>query len=219
MAANGVGSHEAFLPSEVLQAVLTMRSSDAESKKKAAAYLESFQKSVRHFLRAHSSAWEACLILNHCHSSDKRLDHDHHHPQVRGRTRSQGVRRDNPQGQGKWDPTASARRPATFDRLTAHPQITYDLATQVPAAEHAAVRTQILELLKLYAPGPKPIRIQLCVCLAILAIQMLEWKDVLPLVVSSLGEQPESHACILDFLRVLPEEVTEGRRTNLSVCG
>lgn len=52
MAANGVGSHEAFLPSEVLQAVLTMRSSDAESKKKAAAYLESFQKSVRHFSRA-----------------------------------------------------------------------------------------------------------------------------------------------------------------------
>lgn len=89
----------------------------------------------------------------------------------------------------------------------------------MPAAEHAAVRTQILELLKLYAPGPKPIRVQLCVCLAILAIQMLEWKDVLPLVVSSLGEQPESHACILDFLRVLPEEVTEGRRTNLSVCG
>lgn len=108
------------------------------------------------------------------------------------------------------------RHPRPTNRL---PQITYDLATQVPATEHAAVRTQLLGLLKLYAPGPKPIRVQLCVCLAILAIQMLEWKDVLPLVVSSLGEQPESHACILDFLRVLPEEVTEGRRTNLSVCG
>lgn len=48
---------------------------------------------------------------------------------------------------------------------------------------------------------------------------MRDWKDVLPVVVSSLGNQVESHACILDFLRVLPEEVTEGRKINLTVCG
>lgn len=89
----------------------------------------------------------------------------------------------------------------------------------MPAEEHPAVRAQLLELLQLYASGPRPIRVQLCVCLAILAIQMTQWKDVLPLVVSSLGNQPESHACILDFLRVLPEEVTEGRKISLSVCG
>jgi hypothetical protein len=63
------------------------------------------------------------------------------------------------------------------------------------------------------------VRVQLCVCLAHLAIQMREWKDVLPLVVSSLGNNVESHACILDFLRVLPEEVTEGRKITLTVCG
>ncbi len=82
-----------------------------------------------------------------------------------------------------------------------------------------AVRNQLLELLQLYAPGPKPIRVQLCVCLAILAIQMKDWKDVLAVVVSSLGSQVESHACILDFLRVLPEEVTEGRKITLTVRG
>lgn len=82
-----------------------------------------------------------------------------------------------------------------------------------------AVRNQLLELLQLYASGPKPIRVQLCVCLAILAIQMKEWKDVLAVVVSSLGNQVESHACILDFLRVLPEEVTEGRKITLTVRG
>ena len=82
-----------------------------------------------------------------------------------------------------------------------------------------ALRTQILVLLKKYAPGPKPVRVQLCVCLAILAIQMQTWKDVLPTVVASLGNDVESHACILDFLRVLPEEVTEGRKITLSVCG
>lgn len=56
-------------------------------------------------------------------------------------------------------------------------------------------------------------------CLAILAIQMRTWKDVLQTVVSSLGSDVQSHACILDFLRVLPEEVTEGRKITLSVCG
>ena len=46
---------------------------------------------------------------------------------------------------------------------------------------------------------------------------MRDWKDVLPTVVSALGNDVESHACILDFLRVLPEEVTEGRKITLSV--
>jgi hypothetical protein len=55
--------------------------------------------------------------------------------------------------------------------------------------------------------------------LAILAIQMTEWKDVVALVVSTLGNDAASHACILDFLKVLPEEVTEGRKINLTVCG
>ncbi|KAI1327471.1 exportin 1-like protein [Xylariaceae sp. FL0255] len=103
-----------------------------------------------------------------------------------------------------------------FAATTLKGKITFDLQTQVPTSEVAAVRNQLLELLQLYAPGPKPIRVQLCVCLAILAIQMKEWKDVLPVVVSSLGNQVESHACILDFLRVLPEEVTEGRKINLT---
>jgi hypothetical protein len=98
-------------------------------------------------------------------------------------------------------------------------QITYDLSTQVPESDLPALRSQLLVLLKRYAPGPKPVRVQLCVCLAILAIQMREWNDVLPMVVSSLGSDVESHACILDFLRVLPEEVTEGRKINLSVRG
>lgn len=48
---------------------------------------------------------------------------------------------------------------------------------------------------------------------------MTGWKDVVQVVVSTLGSSPESHACILDFLKVLPEEVTEGRKINLTVCG
>lgn len=81
------------------------------------------------------------------------------------------------------------------------------------------LRSQILALLRVFAPGPRPIRTQLCVCLAILAIQMKDWKNVVETVVSALGSDTESHACILEFLRVLPEEVTEGRRITLTVRG
>ena len=44
---------------------------------------------------------------------------------------------------------------------------------------------------------------------------MTEWKDVLQLVGSTLGVQAGD--CILEFLKILPEEVTEGRKINLSV--
>lgn len=97
-------------------------------------------------------------------------------------------------------------------------QITYDIQ-QIPAEAPPVLRTQILELLKVFAAGPRPIRIQLCVCLAHLAIQMIQWNDVLAMVISALGNDPDSHACILDFLKVLPEEVTQGRKINLTVCG
>ncbi|KAI1174392.1 exportin 1-like protein [Nemania sp. FL0916] len=112
----------------------------------------------------------------------------------------------------------SAADPADklFAVTTLKGKITFDLQSQVPPGEIVAVRNQLLELLQLYASGPKPIRVQLCVCLAILAIQMKDWKDVLAVVVSSLGNQVTSHACILDFLRVLPEEVTEGRKITLT---
>lgn len=39
------------------------------------------------------------------------------------------------------------------------------------------------------------------------------------MVVSTLGNSAESLACVLDFLKVLPEEVTEGRKITLTVCG
>ena len=46
----------------------------------------------------------------------------------------------------------------------------------------------MLELLKIYATGPRPIRIQLCVCLAILAVQMTGWEDVVPLGCINIGQ-------------------------------
>lgn len=44
---------------------------------------------------------------------------------------------------------------------------------------------------------------------------MLDWKDPIPFVGSALGSNGSD--CVLEFMRILPEEVTEGRKINLSV--
>lgn len=46
---------------------------------------------------------------------------------------------------------------------------------------------------------------------------MLDWQNVVASVVGALGNDAGSHTCILEFLKVLPEEVTEGRKINLTV--
>ena len=104
--------------------------------------------------------------------------------------------------------------PLLFHLLT--PQIVYDLH-QIPRQSLPDLRTSLIRNLATFHAGPKPIRLQLCVCLANLAIQMIEWKDVLSLVVSTLGTDATTLPCVLDFLRVLPEEVTHGRKINLTV--
>ncbi|KAF1813335.1 ARM repeat-containing protein [Eremomyces bilateralis CBS 781.70] len=102
-----------------------------------------------------------------------------------------------------------------FAAVTLKGKIVYDIH-QIPRDTLPSLRDSLLQALVGYRAGPKPIRTLLCVCLANLAIQMTEWKDVLPLVINSLGKDQESIPCVLEFLHVLPEEVTEGRKVNLS---
>ncbi|PGG98023.1 hypothetical protein AJ80_09592 [Polytolypa hystricis UAMH7299] len=100
-----------------------------------------------------------------------------------------------------------------FAATTLKGKITYDL-DQLPAESVPALRDSILSLLTGFRSGPRPIQTQLCVCLASLAIQMTTWKDVLATVGSALGA--EAGDCVLEFLKILPEEVTEGRKINLT---
>jgi transportin-3 len=89
---------------------------------------------------------------------------------------------------------------------------------QVPRASLPNLRQSLFDLLLKYKDGPKPVRTQLSISLAHLAIQMTEWKDVLPLVISTFsGKGNGATACFLEFLKVLSEEITEGRKINLSV--
>ncbi|KAJ5577526.1 uncharacterized protein N7459_006490 [Penicillium hispanicum] len=100
-----------------------------------------------------------------------------------------------------------------FAATTLKGKIVFDL-DQLPPESVVALRDSVLNLLVAFASGPRPIQTQLCVCLASLAIQMLAWKDVLATVGSALGSSAGD--CVLEFLKILPEEVTEGRKINLS---
>ncbi|KAF2636788.1 ARM repeat-containing protein [Massarina eburnea CBS 473.64] len=102
-----------------------------------------------------------------------------------------------------------------FAATTLKGKIVYDLH-QLPREQLPNLRDSIMRNLATFHAGPKPTRLQLCVCLANLAIQMTEWKDVLALVVATLGSNPSTLPCVLDFLRVLPEEVTHGRKIALT---
>lgn len=101
--------------------------------------------------------------------------------------------------------------------LTAQ-KIVYDLH-QLPPESLIPLRNSIINLLVTYrqGPGTRPIRTQLHVCLAGLAVQMLDWKDVLDFVVAAFGTDPANITCLLEFLKVLPEEVNEAGKYNLSV--
>ncbi|SMR52775.1 unnamed protein product [Zymoseptoria tritici ST99CH_1E4] len=111
--------------------------------------------------------------------------------------------------------TGSTDEAKLFAATTLKGKIVFDFH-QLPKESLAQLRDTLVSVLATYAKGPKPIRTQLCVCLANLAILMLEWKDVLSTVVAALGSDPTGTACILEFLHVLPEEVTEGRKINLT---
>ncbi|KAK4499250.1 hypothetical protein PRZ48_009763 [Zasmidium cellare] len=102
-----------------------------------------------------------------------------------------------------------------FAATTLKGKIVFDFH-QIPRESMPQLRDSLLSIVASYAKGPKPIRTQLCVCLANLAILMLDWKDVLQTVVSALGSDQAGISCVLEFLHVLPEEVTEGRKINLA---
>ncbi|KAF2672583.1 ARM repeat-containing protein [Microthyrium microscopicum] len=88
---------------------------------------------------------------------------------------------------------------------------------QLPRNALPALRDSLFELLLKYRDGPRPVRTQLTVSLAHLAIQMTEWKDVLPVVIAKFsGKGDGATTVFLEFLKVLAEELTEGRKIHLS---
>ncbi|KAK5085782.1 Nuclear import receptor [Lithohypha guttulata] len=124
--------------------------------------------------------------------------------------------------QEAWNTTGSILQDSStsvearlFAATTLKGKITYDLH-QLPSTALEPLRDSLLSLLQIYVNGPRPIRTQLCICIASLAIQMPTWRNVLQMVGSAVSNSPQGLDSLLDFLRILPEEVTEGRKINLT---
>ncbi|CAO3589815.1 unnamed protein product [Absidia cylindrospora] len=97
-----------------------------------------------------------------------------------------------------------------FSAQTLRQKITYDLR-ELDLNARSSLRDSLLQLLGASASGSKSIMIQLCLALADLAVQFMEWKTVMQDVVDRLGTAPETACCLLEFLKVLPEEMTNRR--------
>lgn len=75
-----------------------------------------------------------------------------------------------------------------------------------------------MERLKVSVSGPKVITLQLCLALADLAIQMPSWSTAIQDMVNKFGGSMDMSICVIEFLRVLPEELNGNSRIPLSVC-
>lgn len=82
----------------------------------------------------------------------------------------------------------------------------------MPDQARLDLKNSILQLIVLNKDGAKHINVQLALALANLALQFLNWKDAVPELVNSLGGVPETVPALLEFLRVLPEELSSNRR-------
>ncbi|KAL1917318.1 uncharacterized protein VTP21DRAFT_4974 [Calcarisporiella thermophila] len=110
---------------------------------------------------------------------------------------------------------ASSTEIRLFAAQTFRTKITYDL-TQLKTQERLSLRDSLLHLLHQYRAGPRIIATQLCLSLAGLALQLPEWNDVVRHMVELYGSSNDTLPCLLEFLTVLPEEISDNRRIPIS---
>lgn len=79
------------------------------------------------------------------------------------------------------------------------------------------LRDSLFNMLLQSLSGPKAVMIQLCLAIADLAIQLLQWKTVVPDLVAKFGNSPQTLNCLLEILKVLPEEMNNNTRLPLTV--
>ena len=103
-----------------------------------------------------------------------------------------------------------------FAAQTFRSKVTFDLE-QLPPETLVQLRDTLLHALDLYTSGPRVVQTQLCLALAALALQMPEarWGAVIPGMVERFGGTPATVGTLLEFLTVLPEEVTNNHRIPL----
>lgn len=95
-------------------------------------------------------------------------------------------------------------------------QVTHDL-DQLGLPQRTGLRDSLLTGIQQYANGPRVILVQVSLALSGLAIQMQEWDDAVASMIKLLGRNPATVPALLQFLTLLPEEVTGNSRIPISV--
>lgn len=109
-------------------------------------------------------------------------------------------------------PNEQSTEAKLFCAQTLRSKIVFDLH-QVPHDQLLSLKENLVGLFEQYKDGPKLIRTQLAIALANFSLQVLQWQGVLPEMVQRFNGAP---AALLQFLKVLPEELSDMKRTFLS---
>lgn len=103
-----------------------------------------------------------------------------------------------------------------FASQTLKAKAMYDLG-QVPQELSAQLKSSVLELVGAYCgENDRLIRTQLCLTLAHLALQYLQWDGAMNEISSYLSSKPEYMPALLEFFKVLPEELSESNKSALT---
>ncbi|CAN6606095.1 mRNA transport regulator Mtr10p [Trichomonascus vanleenenianus] len=105
----------------------------------------------------------------------------------------------------------SNERAKVFCAQTLRSKIQYDLAVQVPPESRIQLKTSLMQLLSSNI-GSRLVATQLSVALANLALQATEWHNVVEEMASQFSGSDNGMRCLLEFLKVLPEEMGDSKR-------
>ena len=95
-------------------------------------------------------------------------------------------------------------------------QVTYDLA-DMNSEDLLRLRDTLLTALETYHAGPRTILVQLCLAVSALALQLPAWEDPVQTMIDMFGRNPASVPALLQFLTVLPEELTTNMKIPITV--
>ncbi|KAK6457048.1 armadillo-type protein [Scheffersomyces xylosifermentans] len=103
-----------------------------------------------------------------------------------------------------------------FAAQTLRSKVTYDLS-QLPENNYPTLKDSIINLLIKYpANNQRLIRTQLAISLSQLALQFLSWTNAIEEVITKLSSDQNLLPCLLDVLKILPEELSDVKKTSLT---
>eukprot|EP01051_Picozoa_sp_SAG22_P015851 SAG22_NODE_2136_length_2957_cov_1.888034_2_plen_338_part_00 len=79
--------------------------------------------------------------------------------------------------------------------------------SELPAEAQLALRDSVITHLLKFKAGPQVVMTQLALSLANFAVQCGQWVDTVPHIMATLGADPATQPCLLEVMKVLPEEI------------